>query len=78
MYFFSKTSKSRLSTCCEELQDICNELIKIMDITIIDGYRNEKRQNEYFEKGASSLKFPNSKHNKYPSKAVDIAPYPID
>ena len=24
------------------------------------------------------MQYPNSKHNKLPSKAVDVAPYPID
>ena len=28
--------------------------------------------------GNSKVKFPNGKHNKSPSVAVDVAPYPID
>ena len=32
----------------------------------------------YYEQGKSRLKFPNGKHNSLPSKAVDVAPYPID
>jgi len=35
-------------------------------------------QNKAFNEGKSQLKFPLSKHNKYPSLAVDVAPYPID
>lgn len=31
-----------------------------------------------YAKGASKVRYPNGKHNKAPSLAVDIAPYPID
>jgi peptidoglycan LD-endopeptidase CwlK len=74
---FSERSLQQLNTCCHELQDICNEAIKEMDFTVICGHRGEKEQNEAFERGASKLKYPNSKHNINPSIAVDIAPYPI-
>lgn len=74
---FSERSELQLKTCCKELQDICNEAIKEMDFTVICGHRGEKEQNEAFERGASKLKYPNSKHNSNPSIAVDIAPYPI-
>lgn len=74
---FSERSLQQLNTCCQELQDICNEAIKEMDFTVICGHRSEKEQNEAFERGASKLKYPNSKHNSNPSIAVDIAPYPI-
>lgn len=49
--------------------------IKRFDFTVVCGYRNEKDQNEAYQNGFSQLKFPNSKHNKSPSQAVDIAPY---
>jgi len=32
----------------------------------------------YFDSGASELKWPNSKHNSYPSLAVDVVPHPLD
>lgn len=28
--------------------------------------------------GKSTVKWPNSKHNKAPSEAIDIAPFPLD
>jgi len=31
-----------------------------------------------FHKGLSKLEWPNSKHNSLPSRAIDVAPYPID
>ena len=75
---FSPTSKKRLSECHDDLQILCNELIMLADITILCGYRGEKEQNEAFDGGFSKVKWPNSKHNQRPSKAVDIALYPVN
>ena len=75
---FSTLSKDKLSTCHPILQEICHDLIKKIDFTVICGYRNKEDQDKYFEIGASKLKFPNSKHNTIPSLAIDIAPYPIN
>jgi peptidoglycan L-alanyl-D-glutamate endopeptidase CwlK len=54
------------------------EAIKFIDFTILEGHRGKDLQNLYYEQGKSKLKYPQSKHNKYPSLAVDIAPYPIN
>ncbi len=75
---FSVSSIKRLVTLDVRLQKILKEAIKIYDFSILEGYRDEKTQDKYYKEGKSKLKFPNSKHNTYPSKAVDIAPYPID
>lgn len=77
-YKFSKQSKAKLATCHKDLQIIMEDVIKIIDITVLCGHRGEKEQNEAFAKGTSKLKWPESKHNKNPSHAVDIAPYPLD
>ena len=45
-----------------------------MDVTIIEGVRSAKRQEELLKKGATKVKY--SKHMD--GKAVDLAPYPID
>jgi peptidoglycan L-alanyl-D-glutamate endopeptidase CwlK len=74
----SETGAKRLSECDERLQKIVNELLDHMDVSVLCGYRGEKEQNEAFKNGNSKLKFPMSKHNKKPSLAVDLAPYPID
>lgn len=76
-YKFSKRSLSNLGECHLKLQIIFNTIIKYFDCTILDGHRGEKEQNEAFHKGTSKLKFPKSKHNKLPSLAVDVTPYPI-
>lgn len=75
MYNYSRTSIDRLSTCHPKLQDLCYELIKLMDVTIVCGRRSKEAQDEAFNNGVSKVKWPNSKHNSTPSMAVDIAPY---
>jgi peptidoglycan L-alanyl-D-glutamate endopeptidase CwlK len=49
----------------------------VIDIAIIDGHRNETRQNEYFNARPqrSKVQWPNGKHNTFPSDAADIAPW---
>jgi len=71
---FGKTSKKRLEGVDTKLVDVLNELIKIMDVTIIEGLRTGERQKELLKKGATKVKY--SKHME--GKAVDLAPYPID
>ena len=71
---FGKTSRRRLKGVDVKLINVLNELIKIMDVTIIEGLRSEERQKELLEQGKTKTKF--SKHIK--GKAVDLAPYPID
>ena len=75
---FGKKSLERLAEIHPDLQKICNELIKEMDVTILCGYRGKEEQNTAFINGKSKLQFPNSKHNKKLALAVDIAPSPID
>ena len=78
MPYFSEISKSRLETCHEDLQRLLHEAIKHRDFSIICGHRNQAAQKLAYLRGKSNVQFPNSKHNSYPSVAVDIAPYPID
>ena len=70
---FGKRSKERLKGVDARLINALNELIKIMDVTIIEGVRTAKRQEELLAKGATKVKY--SKHME--GKAVDLAPYPI-
>ena len=74
MYRFGKRSKERLKGVDVRLINVLNELIKIMDVTIIEGLRTKERQEELLKKGATKVKY--SKHME--GKAVDLAPYPID
>jgi peptidoglycan L-alanyl-D-glutamate endopeptidase CwlK len=75
---FSATSKERLATCHPELQRLFNEVIKHFDHTIACGYRNKIDQDVAYATRKSNAKWPNSKHNKTPSLAVDAYPYPVN
>lgn len=75
---FSELSKSRLKTCHLDLQRLFNEVIKYWDCTIIEGYRGPEEQHEAFINGKSKLDWPKGKHNKLPSLAVDVMPFPVD
>ena len=72
---FSKSSRGKLNTCHDDLVKIFDEVIWIRDCTIIEGHRSEDTQNEYYRTGKSQLRFPQSKHNQFPSLAVDVMPY---
>lgn len=77
MYSFSQRSLDNLKNVDERLVRICNELIKRIDFTVIEGYRTRERQKELFDKGFSKIDgiSKKGKHNYFPSRAVDIIPY---
>lgn len=72
----SPRSKKILKTCHNDLQTVMNTAIRYINFSVICGYRGKKKQNKAYVKGSSTLKFPKSRHNKKPSLAVDIIPYP--
>ena len=75
---FGKTSKTRLATCDDGLQNLFYEVVQHFDCSVIIGHRGEKDQNKAFDEGKSKVRYPKGKHNSNPSTAVDVAPYPID
>ena len=75
---FGKVSKERLATAHSDLQKIFNEVIKKIDCSVLEGHRGEETQNKYFDQGKSKVKYPDGRHNKIPSLAVDVTPYPVD
>ena len=75
---FSIKSAQKLYTCHPDLQEIFRKVIERYDCTILEGVRAQDRQDELYRIGQSKVKFPNSKHNRAPSRAIDVAPYPID
>jgi peptidoglycan L-alanyl-D-glutamate endopeptidase CwlK len=78
MAYFSDASLQKLATCHQDLQDLFKTVILHYDCTILEGHRSEADQDQLFEQGLSKVEWPDSKHNKIPSHAVDVAPYPID
>lgn len=75
---FSERSVNHLLSCHKDLQDIFLTAIQSYDCTVIEGYRNKADQIKMKRDGKSQLTWPNSKHNKKPSLAVDVVPYPIE
>lgn len=78
MATFSPQSLGRLGTCHEDLQRLFMRVVNGWDCTVLEGHRDKAAQNEAFRTGRSKLQWPNGNHNKKPSLAVDVAPYPID
>lgn len=82
---FSQSSKSKLGTCHQDLQVLFNDIIKDWDCTIVYGHRSVEEQQGLFAKGrfkpGDIVTYCDgvnkvSKHNHYPSLAVDVVPYP--
>ena len=78
MFYFSKNSKKNLSTCHYKLQVLFLWVLREMDCTIICGHRGKNAQDVAYKAKASHVIFPFSNHNKVPSLAVDVMPYPIE
>ncbi len=74
---FSKKSQERLYSCHSDLIRLFEVVVKHFDCTILEGRRGKEKQNEYYSKGKSKIQYPDGKHNKRPSEAADVAPYPI-
>lgn len=75
---FSQNSLNKLRTCDDRLLALFTEVVKHFDCTIIVGHRGKEDQNRAFAEGKSKLRWPDGNHNKLPSEAVDVAPYPVD
>ena len=75
---FGVNSRDKLSSCDERLQKVFNEVIKHIDCSVLEGHRSGERQDKLFELGRTKVKYPNGRHNAFPSNAVDVTPYPID
>lgn len=76
-YNFGKRSAANLDTVDPELQEIMHDALAtgIMDFSIIEGHRGKAEQNRYYDLGKSKVKWPDGKHNKISSDAVDAAPW---
>ena len=75
---FGLTSTAALDTAHPDLQRLFREVIKHIDCKVLEGHRDKVAQDAAVAAGKSKTKWPTSKHNKSPSHAVDVVPYPID
>lgn len=74
----SAKSLERLNTCHPDLQTLVLEVAKQFPVTVICGHRSKAEQDVAFLAGKSKVRWPNGQHNSLPSRAVDLAPDPID
>lgn len=69
--------RDKINTCHPDLIRVYNRAKKeatSIEFTCICGHRTKEEQDKAFDEGKSKLKFPNGKHNKSPSWAMDLAP----
>lgn len=74
---FGSRSKHRLRTAHPLLQKLCERVVETYDCTVLEGHRGERKQMRYYtmRPQRSKTPWPQSKHNSFPSNAVDLAPY---
>lgn len=83
-----ETSLAALGTAHPELQRLIKLVSQyidagalryagITDIAVLCGYRDKAGQDKAFKDKASKVQWPNSKHNRMPSDAVDVVVYPV-
>jgi peptidoglycan LD-endopeptidase CwlK len=77
MPHFGRRSRRHLATCDERLQRILNDVIERVDCAVICGTRGKAAQDKAYREGASTVQWPNSRHNASPSTAVDVVPWPL-
>lgn len=75
MNSWSKSSREKLKHAHKDIVVFANAVLEIHDCTVVWTHRTETQQNQLYADKKSTLKYPKSKHNKYPSDAIDLAPY---
>ena len=85
MPWFGATSRERLDTCDPRLVVLCEEVVRVFDVSILEGWRSGARQDQLFREGRSKVRAGQSRHNhvdprtgKPKSRAVDVIPYPFE
>lgn len=80
MPVFGDRSLANLEGVHPDLVHLFEEVVKTYDCAVLSGYRDEAEQNALVEHDPprSRLRYPDSKHNRQPAHAVDVAPWPID
>lgn len=73
---FGQKSATNLATCDPKIIAIFEEVVKKFDCSVIFGHRGQELQDKFFHDGTSQRKWPDSKHNTLPSRAIDAVPYP--
>ena len=70
-------SRACLDTCDKRLVTVFNKVLEIYDCSVLEGARTRDRQEQLFKEGRTKVHWPDSKHNRSPSNAADVVPYPV-
>jgi hypothetical protein len=82
-----RTSLEQLATCHPEIQSLVKDASAgidagdlayagIHDMTVSCGHRGQADQEAAFAAGTSEVHWPHGAHNRTPSDAADVEPYP--
>ena len=76
---WSEQSLSKYNTLNPLLKALASKVLEDWDCTILWGFRTKEEQDAMCDSNPprSYTRFPKSKHNRYPSRAIDLCPYPI-
>ena len=76
-YKFGKRSLGHLEQVHPNLVELCHKVLdlQLFDFGITHGHRGQEQQNKLVFEGRSKLSWPDSKHNKHPSHAIDFILY---
>lgn len=79
-HVFGERSEKALSTCHPDLVAVARRALQLttIDFTVTEGHRGKAAQEAAFAAGRSKLHFGESKHNRQPSEALDIVPWPVN
>lgn len=73
----SKLSRAHLASCDDRIIKVIERSITRIHFSVRCGHRGQAEQDAVVHAGKSKTPWPESKHNRYPSHAVDIYPYPF-
>lgn len=68
----------KLNTCHPKLIRVVLAVAERKPLIVVCGHRGKEDQDRAYREGKSKLRWPNSRHNAWPSEAVDLAPAPLD
>ena len=75
---FGAESRRQRATIHPRLVMVLDAAIEDFDFAIIEGHRGKAAQDKAYATGASQLPWPKGNHNATPSRAADLAPWPVD
>lgn len=78
---FGTRSEANLQSCDDRLQRVLRRALSYgVDFSVIEGHRPLERQLSLYHQGKSQIDGVNRKgqHNYWPSRAVDVLPYPAE